>query len=452
MESSVYLEGDWNREKRKLTNERLKIAKDNIYENALNVVEKEIDRQLQARLQTITREAMHLRQKIKEFTLEKKQVQLELKRRYFPEIDFRNDEFRLKTSLSHLGLYLNDFYLEKNQRYPIRMAFNHSTRLTERLNAKPSEYRKVPTKNGCPNVANNLLCKKPKMKSLNNSEIGAKNGKTNFDFLPQENSCFDQHKSLPELPVSNIEEHKSSVLSESYSENLKDGAETKLPKLQNEETKLPKLQNEEIDESEQNDGIEPESLKTPDLPNIGREILLGKPCNKRRNEYNNNTTGSQDSNKRFTELLKINQIQNHSLQSKTNGINAKVRHFINKFDTKSEINRDSTTETHKETAKNPENILPRNANFIIKNEYWKLPRPNKKESISMDKMALMMQTGFQGDRNQNFSIPLNTAKRALQHTPSAAKMQTFIKRLVSQSSAVLKQKETGISAGFTESH
>ncbi|XP_029640877.1 uncharacterized protein LOC115215721 [Octopus sinensis] len=442
MESSFYLEGDWNREKRKLTNERLKIARDNIYENALNVAEKEIDRQLQVRLQTITRQAMHLRQKIKEFTLEKKQVQLELKRRYFPDIDFRNDEFRLKTSLSHLGLYLNDFYLEKNQRYPIRMAFNHSTRLTERLNAKPSEYRKVPTKNGCPNVANNLICKKPKMKSLNNSEIGAKNGKTNFDFLPQENSCFDQHKSLPELRVSNIKEHKSSVLSESYSENLKDGAETKLPKLQN----------EEIDESEQNDGIEPESLQTPDLPNIGREILLGKPCNKCTDEYNNNRTGFRDSKRQFTELLKINQIQNHNLQSKTNGINAKVRHFINKCDKMSEINRDSTTETHKETAKTPENVLPQNANFIIKNEYWKLPRPCKKESISMDKMVLMMQTGFQGDRNQNFSVPLNTAKRALRHTPSAAKMQTFIKRLVSQSSSVLQKKETGISAGFTESH
>lgn len=422
MESSVYLEGDWNREKRKLTKERLKIAKDNIYENALNAVEKEIDRELQVRLQTITRQAMHLRQKIKEFTLEKKQVQLELKKRYFPDVDFRNDEFRLKTSLSHLGLYLNHFYLEKNQKYPIRMAFNNSTKLTERLNTKPSEHRKGPTKHGCPNVV--------KLKSSNNSEIGAKNGKTNFDLLPQENSCFDQHESLPELPVSNIKEHKSSVLSESYSENLKDGAETKLPKLENEEI---------IDKTEQkNDGIETENLKSPDLPNIGREILLGKPCKECKNKYNSNITGSQDNMKRFKELLKINQIQSYNLQSKTNGINAKVRRFINKCDKKSETKKDSATETQKETTRIPENALPQSANFIIKNEYWKLPKPSKKQTISMDKMALMMQTGFQGDGNRNMAIPLNTAKRALQHNPGAAKMQTFIKRLVSQSSTVLK--------------
>lgn len=100
--------------------EKLVSVKNNICDNHFNIKHGKLQREVNLKMKKIHDSSSALRYEVKVFDINKRKIDLETKQRFQPEKDFTYDATQINNSEKRLGIVQECYYLEKNQKFPLR--------------------------------------------------------------------------------------------------------------------------------------------------------------------------------------------------------------------------------------------------------------------------------------------------------------------------------------------
>lgn len=437
------------------------MARNKICENVLQLQSKGMERKLHNRLRILSRQSSQLRQKIKFLNMEKQKADLEIKKRYFPGHDFHQDEMQLQKSMHQLILQCNQFYLNKKQRYPIRVSVKESriNSATCRSSCSSSSKRHVTVvANNC-NGSNSECSNQPSAnKNMDSIIIQKIKDDGNLD------SGCDTSRRLPHIlvPAKPKENQRTQPIGTKCTQNLAKFSvllDSEKDNSEDDFDKLPAIQQRAADQGQSTAfGSHLEDYNSEfdtSLPNINlREFFSNtniktftdmKP--KTISDYhslqksNIKRGGLRIDQSHFQNLLelestrlkwKINNylLKDKSIQSKNENVETSEVDYSQVDISSRSVSEESFRVYREREASNT--VPPRDVKQIKRDDNWRLTNPVGKSENFIDNLTVIMKMSMVGMNCRNVSsVPLNSAKRALRHTPTF-KMQQYLKQMMAQ--------------------
>lgn len=433
----------------------------NICENTLQLQAKGMERKLHNRLHILSCQASQLRQKIKVLNMEKEKADLEIKKRYFPEHDFQQDEAQLQTSMRRLILQCNQFYLNKKQRYPIRACIKDDkigTSLSPCSNSKKNVWDEP--SNNIKRSKSECSNQPPRSKNKNSSVVSKMKVVKILDSSPERSKTF------PEIIFTTEKQEKEAHNLARFSVLL----DTEKCSWEDAPAKFPMIETNERDNGQspmQGSWLEGEKEFDTTLPNIDlREVFSRTNFRTFTNSKSKRLPGNDSSQKlgwqsyrfdksHFQNLLELEssrlkwKIDNYFRQDKKNAHNKSTETREQEscqVDGSSPSPSEESFRLYRE--REAMNTVPRDVKQIKQDHNWRLTTPIQKTENFIDNLTVVMMAGMSGLRCHNISfIPLNSARRALRHTPTF-KMQQFLKQMTAQHSQAQQFEVNKLQAEF----
>lgn len=392
--------------------------------------------------------------------MEKEKANLEIKKRYFPEHDFQQDEAQLQTSMRRLILQCNQFYLNKKQRYPIRACIKDD-KIGSSLSSCSSSKKHVRDEpNNSKRSESECSNRPPRTKNKNSSVVSKVKVAKILD------SSSERSKTFPEIFFTTEKQEKEAHNLARFSVLLDTGkcSWADAPAM------FPMIETNERDNGQRSmRGSWPEGEKEFDtsLPNIDlREVFSRTNFRTFNNAKSKRVPGNGSSQKlgwqsyrfdksHFQNLLELEssqlkwKIDNYFRQDKKNAHN-KSRETSEQESCQVDGSSPSPSEESFRLYREREamNTVPRDAKQIKQDHNWRLTTPIQKTENFIDNLTVVMMAGMSGLRCHNISfIPLNSARRALRHTPTF-KMQQFLKQMTAQHSQAQQFEVNKLQAEF----
>lgn len=432
----------------------------NICENTLQLQAKGMERKLHNRLHILSSQASQLRQKIKVLNMEKEKADLEIKKRYFPEHDFQQNEAQLQTSMRRLILQCNQFYLNKKQRYPIRACIKDDKIGPSLLPCSSSKKNVRDEPNNSKRSKSECSNRPPRTKNKNSSVV------SKVKVVKILDSSSDRSKTFPEIIFTTEKEEKEAHNLARFSVLLDTGKGS----WEDAPAKFPMIENNERDYGQspmRGSWLEGEKEFDTSLPNIDlREVFSRTNFRNFTNAKPKRVPGNSSSQKlgwqsyrfdksHFQNLLELEssrlkwKIDNYFRQDKKNA-HSKSRETSEQESCQVDGSSPSPSEESFRLYREREamNTVPRDAKQIKQDHNWRLTTPIEKTENFIDNLTVVMMAGMSGLTCHNISfIPLNSARRALRHTPTF-KMQQFLKQMTAQRSQAQQFEVNKLQAEF----